>query len=177
MSLLEPYVKTEVREFELYKMIVKNCIFGFVEICQVRRYKTGYGQYGPTYSNIFYRDNLRGPILAKYDKYVYFLKQYDPTYVAPQITRKGNGCYVAMCVYGDYDCPEVWVLRRYRDLKLRKNWYGRLFIRIYYLVSPTIVKWFGKTKWFNKFFKKRLDKMVNSLKLKGYKSTYYKDLH
>ena len=26
-----------------------------------------------------------------------------------------GGCYVATAVYGSYDCPEVWVLRRYRD--------------------------------------------------------------
>ena len=31
--------------------------------------------------------------------------------------RKNNGCYVATCVYGSYDCPEVWVLRRFRDNK------------------------------------------------------------
>ncbi len=28
---------------------------------------------------------------------------------------KKNGCYIATCVYGSYDCPEVWTLRRFRD--------------------------------------------------------------
>lgn len=177
MNLIEPYIKTEVREFELYKMIVKNCIFWFVELCAIRRYRTGYNQYGPTYNNISYKDSLRPPILAKYDQYVAFLKQYDSTYVAPQITRKGVGCYVATCVYGSYDCPEVWVLRRYRDYKLNNVWYGRLFIKMYYAVSPTIVKWFGKNKWFNRLFKKKLDRTVNKLKLQGYKSTYYEDMY
>ena len=26
-----------------------------------------------------------------------------------------NGCYIATCVYGSYDCPQVLTLRRFRD--------------------------------------------------------------
>lgn len=84
-------------------------------------------------------------------------------------------CYVATCVYGSYDCPEVWTLRRYRDEKLGKTWYGRLFIRTYYAISPTIVKWFGKTKWFQRMFRKRLDKMVARLQSEGFDNTPYED--
>lgn len=94
----------------------------------------------------------------------------DPT---PQNTKKG--CYVATCVYGSYDCPEVWTLRRYRDEKLAKSTLGRLFIKLYYAVSPKIVKLFGKSKWFNKFFKKRLDKKVEKLRNSGFESTPYDD--
>lgn len=86
-----------------------------------------------------------------------------------------GGCYVATCVYGSYDCPEVWTLRRYRDEQLGASWFGRLFIRLYYAVSPTFVKWFGHTKWFKKLFKKRLDKMVQRLQNEGYESTPYED--
>ena len=37
--------------------------------------------------------------------------------------KKKQGCYVATCVYGSYDCPQVWTLRRYRDdvLKIRRR--------------------------------------------------------
>lgn len=84
-------------------------------------------------------------------------------------------CYVATCVYGSYDCPQVWTLRRYRDHTLAKTWYGRAFIRIYYTISPTIVKWFGKTNWFRKFWRGKLDRMVNNLNAKGVKSTPYQD--
>ena len=32
------------------------------------------------------------------------------------IDNPSNGaCYVATAVYGSYDCPEVWTLRRFRD--------------------------------------------------------------
>ena len=55
-------------------------------------------------------------------------------------TAHSAGCYVATAVYGSYDCPEVWTLRRFRDKVLAKTWYGRLFIHLYYAVSPTAVK-------------------------------------
>lgn len=88
---------------------------------------------------------------------------------------KEGGCYVATCVYGSYDCPEVWTLRRYRDEKLDKTFFGRMFIRFYYAVSPLAVKIFGKTKWFNKFFKTRLDKMTAKLKTQGFSDQPYTD--
>ncbi len=56
--------------------------------------------------------------------------------------RKG-GCYIATAVYGSYDCPQVWALRRYRDEKLASHFYGRIFIYVYYSVSPVLVKCFG----------------------------------
>lgn len=86
-----------------------------------------------------------------------------------------DGCYIATCVYGSYDCPEVWTLRRYRDIKLGATWYGRLFIKLYYAISPTIVKIFGKTKIFKLLWKKYLDKKVSRLNYKGFDNTPYKD--
>ncbi len=88
-----------------------------------------------------------------------------------------NGCYIATSVYGSYDCPEVWTLRRFRDQVLAKTRSGRLFIRIYYAVSPTLVKWFGNTGWFQNFWRKKLDSMVLHLQSKGIKSNRYDDMH
>ena len=84
-------------------------------------------------------------------------------------------CYVATAVYGSYDCPQVWTLRRYRDYTLAETWYGRAFIRIYYAISPTLVKWFGHTEWFKKMWKGTLDRMVNNLNAEGVENTPYKD--
>lgn len=90
-------------------------------------------------------------------------------------SESGNGCYIATCVYGSYDCPQVWTLRRFRDYTLDMTWYGRAFIKCYYAISPTLVKWFGKTKWFRNFWKTRLDKMINNLNAKGIEDTVYHD--
>lgn len=94
--------------------------------------------------------------------------------VGTRLVVKG-GCYVATAVYGSYDCPQVWTLRRYRDDILAETWHGRAFIRTYYAVSPTLVKWFGHTEWFKKLWKGRLDRMVNKLQEQGVKNTPYQD--
>lgn len=89
--------------------------------------------------------------------------------------KSSGGCYIATAVYGSYDCPEVWTLRRFRDKTLAETWYGRLFIRFYYAVSPTAVKYFGNTKLFKNLFRKPLDKFVNFLNRKGFEDTPYYD--
>lgn len=91
------------------------------------------------------------------------------------IETDGGGCYVATAVYGSYDCPQVWTLRRFRDYTLAETWYGRAFIRTYYAISPTLVKWFGHTDWFKKMWKGKLDRMVANLKANGVEDTPYKD--
>ena len=90
-------------------------------------------------------------------------------------SNESGGCYIATCVYGSYDCPQVWTLRRYRDNTLAKSWYGKLFIHTYYAVSPTLVKWFGHTNWFKKLWVGILNKMIESLQANGVESTPYED--
>ena len=86
-----------------------------------------------------------------------------------------GGCYVATAVYGSYDCPEVWTLRRYRDNILAETSLGRAFIKTYYAISPTLVKWFGHTEWFKKMWKGKLDRMVRELRENGVEDTPYND--
>ena len=86
-----------------------------------------------------------------------------------------GGCYVATAVYGSYDCPQVWTLRRYRDYILAETSHGRTFIKIYYAISPTLVKWFGHTVWFKKMWQGKLDRMVAKLQANGVESTPYED--
>lgn len=38
-----------------------------------------------------------------------------------------------------------------------------------------MVKWFGKKNWFQKMWKKKLDRKVCRLQKKGYESTPYED--
>ena len=93
----------------------------------------------------------------------------------PNKPQKSGGCYVATAVYGSYDCPEVWTLRRFRDYTLAETWYGRAFIKVYYAISPTLVKWFGETKWFKALWKGKLDRLVNKLRSEGVEDTPYED--
>ena len=81
----------------------------------------------------------------------------------------GGGCYIATAVYGSYTHPQTMVLRAYRDNVLLEHPGGRAFVRVYYATSPTLVKLFGNCAWFNHFWRKRLDAMVEQIKAKyGY---------
>ena len=105
------------------------------------------------------------------------IRKYEPNYTPKKhvITSGSGGCFIATSVYGSYDCPEVWTLRRFRDNTLAKTIPGRLFIKFYYAVSPTVVKYIGDTKVFKNFFKPRLDKLVSKLQEEGVESSYYID--
>ena len=89
--------------------------------------------------------------------------------------QSSGGCYVATCVYGSYDCPEVWTLRRFRDEVLAQHLLGRAFIHTYYAVSPTIVRLLGHREGFRRFWKKPLDHMVEQLRQQGVEDTPYRD--
>lgn len=84
-------------------------------------------------------------------------------------------CYIATSVYGTYDCPELWTLRRFRDNVLNKHFAGRIFIKIYYKTSPWLVKHFGHTKLFTKFIKRKLDKFIYILNEAGISNSDYND--
>lgn len=102
-------------------------------------------------------------------------QKINTTTVSSQQSTNKSGCYVATAVYGSYDCPEVWTLRRYRDCVLAETWCGRAFIKTYYVISPTLVKWFGHTEWFKKIWKRKLNRMVAELQADGIESTPYED--
>ena len=142
--------------------------------------------YGDTYKDLAVKSWKEGIIMHKaYIKYIWLnkdseeiiksyadkIKNYEPDYKIP----RNWGCYIATCVYGSYDCPEVWTLRRFRDNTLDKHLFGKIFIKTYYATSPTIVKYFGKYPLFNKIFKTILDKIVNKLQKEGVDSTFYLD--
>ena len=93
-----------------------------------------------------------------------------PTRGAP---GHSDGCYIATAVYGSYDCPEVWVLRRFRDEGLRRSAVGALAVRAYYAVSPKLVARFGHVRGLCRGVKWILDRFVAELKRRGYRDTAY----
>ena len=102
--------------------------------------------------------------------------KYSKNYAAISVLEeKFEGCYIATCVYGSYDCPEVWTLRRFRDDTLSKSRFGRAFIRFYYAVSPKIVKLFGNARWFKKLCKPIVDRLVARLRSNGVDNDPYSD--
>ena len=97
------------------------------------------------------------------------LREPDP---AP---KKQGGCYIATAVYGSYDRPEVRVLRRWRDTKLRTSPLGRALVAVYYTVSPTLVNSFGGWSWVTGLTRTQLDRFVARLRRAGIDDSPYRD--
>lgn len=129
----------------------------------------------PRWENLWYNNTIRTVELKEIEiEYMdgskEVLKGGDIRYGDPP-----KGCYVATAVYGSYDCPQVWTLRRFRDDTLAETWYGRAFIRTYYAVSPALVRRFGETKWFQTLWRGPLDRLVARLRSEGVEDTPYQD--
>lgn len=152
----------------------KNMIIYTDNLIKSNSYTYSSGGYVPDCSLTMEAKNLNIDNMMKYHQKI---KEIDPSYKIPArpAAPRVAGCYVATAVYGSYDCPQVWTLRRYRDNDLAATWYGRAFIHTYYAISPTLVKWFGHTDWFKNMWRGKLDRMVKNLQDKGYESTPYED--
>lgn len=82
--------------------------------------------------------------------------QNKPIFKETHIRLGGGKCFVATAL-SDYTEPEtIWRLRKLRDQKLLHNFFGRIFVRIYYRTGPFIAlgvlklpvraqKWGGRT--------------------------------
>lgn len=152
-----------------------DSIFGDYEELQpaaVSAWKNGVSQHSRLMAQLSQKEASNNVIT----NYVNKIHKYDPSYQAPAVSVAKSGCYIATAVYGSYDCPQVWTLRRYRDYTLAKTWYGRAFIHTYYAISPSLVKLFGHTKWFKQIWQGKLDCMVAKLKAQGVKDTPYQDI-
>lgn len=66
--------------------------------------------------------------------------------------------------YGDYDHPQVLVLREYRDKVLMSSVFGRAFVKIYYAISPHLVRVLRGHEKINAAIRNVLDKFVEHLK-------------
>lgn len=98
--------------------------------------------------------------------------------VPPQVASKGSesnnkdskpnkneACYIATMAYGDYYHPQVKILRKFRDDFLSNSILGRLFIKIYYKVSPKLVKALKNIDLVNLIIRKGLDCFIKMLKM------------
>ena len=71
-----------------------------------------------------------------------------------------GGCYIATMAYGDYDHPQVLVLRQFRDSYLSKREWGQKFINFYYANSPRWVETLKDHKRINFLIREILDSFV-----------------
>jgi len=76
---------------------------------------------------------------TRMDQAIAGLRAIDPSYSAPLIQKKtADACFVVTATLGDFDHPDVTLLRRFRDVWLSERSWGRLAVRAYYRVGPLL---------------------------------------
>lgn len=60
---------------------------------------------------------------------------------------QGGFCFIATAAYGSYQEPHVQVLRQFRDEFLMTHAPGRLFVDVYYTISPPIASLIADHPW------------------------------
>ena len=113
-------------------------------------------QYAPSQQADMYKAAIQ-------DELDYIEKVKNGTYDAKSGGK--SGCYIATAVYGDYCRSEVMALRRYRDDFLAHHIWGRLFIRLYYWISPYLAKFIRPDSAIGKYIRRYLDRKVERLSL------------
>ncbi len=148
----------------LYEYVCKKCYEAYIdEEGYIRAVGTG-DEYGEI-----------GTFLVENYKYKTRRSKFLPHSYPCDMEYRSEGCYIATAIYGSYDCLEVLTLRRFRDEVLSKTWYGKVFIQIYYAVSPKLIEVFGEVELVRGFCKKKLDRVVSYLNGKGISPDKYID--
>jgi hypothetical protein len=75
-----------------------------------------------------------------------------------------SGCYIATMAYGNYDHPQVMILRQFRDDVLDQSAFGKWFIKIYYYYSPKLVEKLKNKKTINNLIRKALNQFIKLIK-------------
>ena len=113
-----------------------------------------------------------GPIQINQVKHICYWKDVRAAQAKSTAKKVGStiskatdgGCYIATMAYGDYEHPQVMVLRKFRDEKLSNTLLGRSFVSFYYATSPHLVKLLKNQKYINQLIRNLLDRFVNKVK-------------
>ena len=66
--------------------------------------------------------------------------------------------------YGDYEHPQVIILREFRDNILDKYLFGKWFIKTYYKYSPKLVEKLKNKNFSNYIIRKILNQFIKLIK-------------
>jgi hypothetical protein len=62
----------------------------------------------------------------------------------PDALKKSGGCFIATACFESPRSPEVELLRNFRDEVLLKSLAGKIFVKIYYMLSPPVARFISR---------------------------------
>ncbi|MBN8835592.1 MAG: hypothetical protein BGO53_02260 [Sphingobacteriales bacterium 39-19] len=79
--------------------------------------------------------------------------------------EENKNCYIATLCYGNQDAVQVLTFRDYRDKVLNKSFLGKIFVRVYYNISPKLIPYLKNKEQINKLIRTLiLDRIYRRLK-------------
>ncbi|MBU8922298.1 MAG: hypothetical protein KOO63_10825 [Bacteroidales bacterium] len=87
------------------------------------------------------------------------------------LAKRKSGCFIASVVYNSEASPSVLTLKSFRDDYLLVNWFGKLFVNIYYKISPPLSSWLTTRNIFKACIRRViLDPMVKYINARYYEN-------
>ena len=106
------------------------------------------------YNNVFDRDFKRDEL------------KHHIQVAPPKMTTVGGSCYIATHCYGNENHPDVELFRLFRDKTLSRTKSGRIFVDIYYSMSPILLRLFHSSSLITVISRKFLAKFADKLRAK-----------
>jgi len=75
-----------------------------------------------------------------------------------------SNCFVATAAFGTKWADEIDILRNWRDNSLKYHKFGRLFIKFYYQIGPSLANFVEKSSLFKKITRKIIYFIVKKIK-------------
>ncbi|MBN2134723.1 MAG: hypothetical protein JW737_03245 [Acidobacteria bacterium] len=92
---------------------------------------------GDTISLVYRKGKAYPKIICNHDEAVCYDLQ-------EKTNSCGPGCFIATAAYGTPLSPEIIILKKFRDKKLKPNPVGSCFVELYYRMSPPIAGFIEK---------------------------------
>lgn len=83
--------------------------------------------------------------------------------IEAQKSNNNSNCFIATACYKDLYSEEVIAFRKFRDEVLKTSMLGRIFIKVYYTLSPLVFEFIYKNHKVSSIIKKGLDKVYKYL--------------
>jgi len=88
-------------------------------------------------------EKIRSEIIGK-------LKEIEPNFVNTDIPQKSSGCFIATATLGTEYHPYIDTFRNFRDERLLNHHFGKVFVKYYYVHSPSVASVIEKSNFLRK---------------------------